>query len=153
MSEPRKSEAQLLSELASLRRQVEKLLEQESRHRQMEDALRESEEKYRTLFGKIPIGLGIAEMDGALIDFNDAMLKPGGYTREEIFQIGNVAELYFDPTERARVLEAAQKQGFLHNREVLFKRKDGTPYQTLLSLSPIQYEGRRCWRAMVEAQR
>jgi PAS domain S-box-containing protein len=50
----------------------------------IEQALREGEERYRTLFENAPVGIGVARADGVLLAFNDAMLKPGGYTREQI---------------------------------------------------------------------
>ncbi|MBL8090926.1 MAG: PAS domain S-box protein, partial [Anaerolineales bacterium] len=43
----------------------------------------QNEEQYRALFENVPIGIGLADTEGNLITFNDAMLKPGGYTREE----------------------------------------------------------------------
>ena len=52
-----------------------------------------SEEQYRILFQNVPIGIGLADINGNLIEFNDAMLKPGGYKREDIEAIGNVAAL------------------------------------------------------------
>jgi PAS domain S-box-containing protein len=144
------SREQLLSEIANLQKQVEALRELESQHSETEAALRESEGKCRQLFEKMPIGLGFAELDGTLIEFNDAMLEPGGYTREDILKIGNVAELYYDSDERTRILKIAEKEHCVHNEEVRFKRKDGTPYDALLSLTPVQLEGRPCWQAMVE---
>ena len=115
-----------------------------------EKLLRESEERYRTLFENAPIGLGLAERSGKLLDFNAAMLSPGGYTPEEIFEIGNVADLYYDLEEREQARAAANEQGFLNQYEVRFKRRDGTPYDALLSLTPVTIEGRPCWQAMVE---
>ncbi|MFQ5848233.1 MAG: PAS domain S-box protein [Candidatus Methylomirabilales bacterium] len=118
--------------------------------KRMEEALRESEERYRTLFENAPVGLGVADAEGNLLTFNTAMLEPGGYTREDIARIGNVAQLYADPGERARVLETAKRQGFLHQQEVRFMRKDGSYYTALLSLTPITTEGRPGWQAMVQ---
>jgi PAS domain-containing protein len=42
------------------------------------------------------------------------------------------------------------QQGYLDRYEVQFKRKDGSPYRTLLSLRPILIKGKRCWQAVVE---
>jgi PAS domain S-box-containing protein len=112
--------------------------------------LRESEEQYRSLFNAIPIGVGLADPAGNIITFNDAMLHPGGYTQKDIQKIGNVVELYYDINERNNALSIARKQGFLHNHEVQMKRKDGRPYDTLLSLVPIEIKGQQCWQAMVE---
>jgi PAS domain S-box-containing protein len=78
------------------------------------------------------------------------MLRQSGYTRDEITQIGNVGYLYFDANERAEALAIAQKQGFLRRHQVRFKRKDGTPYPTLLSLDPVTINGQPCWQALVE---
>lgn len=117
---------------------------------QAEEALRESEERYRTLFENAPIGLGLADSEGNLLGYNAAMLAPGGYAPEDIAEIGNVQNLYFDLEERNRALALARDQGYLSNFEVRFKRKDGSPYDALLSLTPVMIEGQRCWQAMVE---
>ncbi|UCF40167.1 MAG: PAS domain S-box protein [Gemmatimonadota bacterium] len=115
-----------------------------------ERALRESEERYRTLFENAPIGLGVADAHGNLLAFNQAILDPGGWTRDEVREFGNVAELYADPEERTRVLELARRQGFVRREEVRFRRQDGSAYDALLSLTPITVEGRSGWHAMVE---
>lgn len=121
-----------------------------SERRQAEKELQEREALYRALFETVPVGLGIADLSGKLLAFNTAMLTPGGYTREDIEKIGNVANLYYDPEERAQALALAQQQGYLDRHEVRFKRKDGSPYATLLSLRPIKIKDQRCWQAVVE---
>jgi len=107
-------------------------------------------DQYRALFYHAPVGLGIADLDGTLLVFNDAILEPGGYTRDDILRIGNVAALYSDPTDRARVLGLARERGFVWREGVRFRRKDGTHYDALLSLTPVRFEGRQCWYAVVE---
>lgn len=98
-----------------------------SERRRAEEILRESEQMYHSLFENAPLGVGIADADGNLIAFNDAMLKPGDYTREDIAKIKNVLELYHDSNERSEIMGMAREQGFIHQREVRFKRKDGAP--------------------------
>lgn len=124
------------------------LLEELVKKRTVE--LRESEDKYRSLFENSPLGMGIADGNGNILDFNNAMLKPGGYTREDISQMGNLTQFYCDFNERTILLKKAFDQGFLDEEEVQFKRKDGKPYDALLSLRPIQYEGKSCWQATVQ---
>jgi two-component system cell cycle sensor histidine kinase/response regulator CckA len=108
------------------------------------------DDSYRVLFDSALIGLGVADMEGNLIAFNDAMLEPGGYTREDIQRLGTVARLYADPADRDRVLARVRAQGFVWREEVQFLRKDGTPYDTLLSLTPVRFGGRPCLYATVE---
>jgi two-component system cell cycle sensor histidine kinase/response regulator CckA len=113
-------------------------------------ALRESEERYRALFENSPVGLGVANEHGTLVAYNEAMMAPGGYTREDIQRIGNVAALYADPDERDAAMALARKQGFLRQHEVRFKRKDGSAYIARMSLQPITLNGQRGWQAMSE---
>jgi len=108
------------------------------------------DDRYRALFYHAPIGLGIADLEGRLLAFNDAILRPGGYTREDIERLGNVAFLYADAADRDRVLGLARSQGFVFREEVRFRRKDGTSYDALISLSPVDFGGRRCWYSAVE---
>ncbi len=115
-----------------------------------EAQLEESEALFHSLFDQVPIGLGIADPEGNLIAFNDAMLKPGSWNREDIEKIRNVALLYYDATERSQALATAQRQGYLDQYPARFRRKDGSCYNALLSLRPILVKGNRCWQAMVE---
>ncbi|MGD8471898.1 MAG: PAS domain S-box protein [Desulfobacteraceae bacterium] len=113
-------------------------------------ALRESEALYRSLFENAPVGIGIADRKGNLIDFNEAILKPGAYCPEDIFKIKNIEKLYYDLKTRDDVLARLNRQGFVDRAEVQFRRKDGQPYDCLLSLRPITYKGSPCTQAIVQ---
>jgi PAS domain S-box-containing protein len=113
-------------------------------------ALKESEALYRSLFENAPVGIGIADADGNIIDFNEAILKPGEYAPEDIPGINNIKELYFDPKVRAGIFSRLDKLGVVDKAEVQFKRKDGRPYDCLLSVRPISYRGKSCTQAIVQ---
>ncbi|MDI6767304.1 MAG: PAS domain S-box protein [Bacteroidota bacterium] len=115
-----------------------------------EESLRKSEKQFRNLFENAPIGIGIADLQGNLLAFNDAMLIPGQYTRADIEQIGNVAALYYEPQDRNEVMALLQQQGFVMGCEARFKRKDGSPYHTLLSLTRTVFNGQPALQAIVE---
>lgn len=79
-----------------------------------ERPLRENEENFRVLFQAAPIGLGVTNMDGNLIAFNEAILKPGGYTAEDMTSIETVADLYYDSDD----LEKTKRlSSFCNNRD------------------------------------
>jgi PAS domain S-box-containing protein len=107
-------------------------------------------ESYRALFQNALVGLGVADMQGNLLAFNDAMLEPGGYTRADIERIGNVAKLYADPSDRQRVLQILRARGHVWRENVPFLAKDGSRYETLLTLTPVVFLGRPCLYATVE---
>jgi PAS domain S-box-containing protein len=56
----------------------------ESERRKVEQALKESEERYRALFDRSLDLVYITDFEGRFIDANDAALNRLGYTREEI---------------------------------------------------------------------
>ncbi|MGD9077905.1 MAG: PAS domain S-box protein [Desulfobacterales bacterium] len=115
-----------------------------------EVALRESEELYRNLFENAPVGIGIADRNGNIIDFNQAILKPGEYAPEDIFKIKNIKKLYSNPKARDDVFARLNRQGFVDRAEVQFKRNDGQPYDCLLSLRSITHKGKPCTQAIVQ---
>jgi PAS domain S-box-containing protein len=115
-----------------------------------EAALKESEVLYRSLFENAPVGIGIADTDGNIIDFNEAILKPGEYAPDDIAGIKNVKKLYFDPKVRASIFSELEKRGIVDKAQVQFKRKDGSPYDCLLSIRPIYYKGKACTQAIVQ---
>lgn len=105
---------------------------------------------YYELFKNAVVGMGVADMEGNLVDFNDAILRPGKYTREDMQQIKNVGNLYALPEERTRALSLAQRQGYLNRFPCKFKRKDGSTYQALMTLRMVNFEDKRYWLATVE---
>jgi PAS domain S-box-containing protein len=118
--------------------------------RQAEEALRRSEREFRALFEAAPMGIGVADLEGNILAFNDAMLIPGGYSREDVEKIGNVAALYYDDAGRETALALFLAQGALHQHETRFKRKDGTPYDVWLSLTRTTFIGATSIQAIVE---
>jgi PAS domain S-box-containing protein len=118
--------------------------------RKREETLKEHEEQYRNLFENAPLGLGIGDEYGNIIDLNDAMLRPGGYTQEDIAETKNISQFFYVPDERNRIFAMARRQGFIDQAEVRLRRKDGTPYDALLSMRRILFKGKPCWQAMIQ---
>jgi len=94
-----KTKGQLIKELAKLRGRCAELQVAETKHKQAEAALRESEERYRHLYDYSPIGIGLASADGKVISCNKAMENITGYSVEELKKI-NLVDTYENPEER-----------------------------------------------------
>ena len=109
--------------------------------RRAEEALRESEEKYRSLFDTAPVGIGVATLDGKVLAVNQAMCQATGYTREE-FDKTSVADMYYNPEQRTTILKRLETDGFIRDYEVELKRKDGTNYDAVKSIVPITLSGK-----------
>jgi diguanylate cyclase (GGDEF)-like protein/PAS domain S-box-containing protein len=69
-------------------------------HKRAEKALRDSEERYRSLFDGVPIGLYRTTPDGRMLDANAALVQILGYSSRESLMESNVRDLYLDPADR-----------------------------------------------------
>jgi PAS domain S-box-containing protein len=115
-----------------------------------EQKLKESEGKYRTLFENIQIGIGITDLTGRLVDFNDSILIPGGYSRNDLIKLGSVEKIYYNLSDREKIIPLLKEKGIITQHPIKFKRKDGSPYDTLLSLSIININDQPMIQAVVE---
>jgi len=93
-----------------------------------EEALRESEEKYRSLVENVSIGIcRVTPGDkGKFIELNSAMSGITGYSRGELLRM-NVSDLYQDPSDRKKFSDRVYTQGSVKKEELKLRRKDGTP--------------------------
>ena len=66
--------------------------------KQAEETLRESEEKYRSLFEESRDAIVLTTQQGKIIDANPAALELFGYIKEEILKM-NFQKLYVEPDE------------------------------------------------------
>ncbi len=98
----------------------------------VEQALRESEEKFRNLFETSRDVVYISTAEGRFIDVNPAGEQTLGYTRKELLAI-NVRDLYKDPGQRERFKSAVAERGFVNDYEVQMKKKDGTIIDCLIT--------------------
>jgi PAS domain S-box-containing protein len=92
-----------------------------------EAALRESEEKFRSMFDSSGVGMGLAAPDGRIIEANPAFLSMVGYSEAEIY--GTRIQEYLHPDDVGRVIAAREKMlasGLTSFRgEARFRHKDG----------------------------
>ncbi len=102
------------------------ILEDITQRKKDEEALRENEEKYRKLFEEGRVARSITTPDGRFLDVNPEMLNLFGHTKQEILAL-NAKELYVEPRDRDTYINVLQKQTFVRDYDLKFKKKDGTP--------------------------
>ncbi|MEH2398671.1 PAS domain-containing hybrid sensor histidine kinase/response regulator [Nostoc sp.] len=68
-------------------------------HKRAEKSLRESEARFRRLFESNLIGVAFWNVDGFIIDANDAFLQLAGYTRDQFATLGRINWRELTPVE------------------------------------------------------
>ncbi len=99
-----------------------------------EEALKESEEKYRTLFESSRDAVYITTREGKLIDFNQAFLDLLGYSQGELMAM-YAQQLYVDAVDRYRFQQEIEQMGFVKDFGVKLRKKDGIEIECLLTSS------------------
>jgi two-component system cell cycle sensor histidine kinase/response regulator CckA len=96
--------------------------------KQTEEALRESEDKYRNLFNNAQVGLFRTRIsDGKMAECNERLAKMFAYeNREACIAQFVTSEHYLDPGTRERMVAEIQKNGEIHNFEARLSRRDGS---------------------------
>ncbi len=102
--------------------------------KRVQEALTESERRYRRLFEESRDAIYISSTDGVLLDFNRSMLDLFGYTREEMREL-NAEALYLRAADRRDFQEAITRTGSVKNYEVQLVAKDRSVMHCLLSSS------------------
>jgi PAS domain S-box-containing protein len=96
-----------------------------SERKRAEKKLRESEERYRSLFDRMLDGVYLSTHEGRFVDVNPAFVKMFGYaSRQEMLKIADIKkELYFSPEERgSHLLDTGQEEVEAYP----MRRKDGS---------------------------
>jgi len=107
-----------------------------------EDALRESEKRYRVLFDAAPITISMATLEGKALAVNHAIEEMAGYTTEEVLTL-NLNGFYVNPDDRKRAIAHLQEQGKVRDFETAFRGKDGRTVDVLLSMDIIELGGQK----------
>jgi PAS domain S-box-containing protein len=104
-----------------------------------QQALKESEQKFRTLFEDSRDVIYITTVEGEIMDINKAGVKLFGYSREEILNLP-VQKLYKNPNDRNRFRESISRTGYVEDFEVQLRTADGTVLDCLITASEWKNE-------------
>jgi len=107
--------------------------------KRFERDLKASEEKYRNLFESVRHGLFISSKEGRFLDCNQALVDMLGYKdKEEFLKIDITRDLYVNPKDRRRFQKLIEKEEFVKDFEVDFKRKNGETITILLTAHALK---------------
>jgi two-component system cell cycle sensor histidine kinase/response regulator CckA len=100
-----------------------------SQRKAAQQALREAEEKYRTIFSNALEGIYRTTIDGRPLAANPAAARMLGYeSPEELLSFVSdvAAQFWTDSSERQRFLKLLDQQGTVRDFECVHRKKDGT---------------------------
>ena len=109
--------------------------------KRFEKQIKESEGRQRNLFERVRHGIFISTKEGKFLDCNPALLEMLGYRSKRAFLSIDIAkDLYVNPEDRRTFQRLVERDGFVKDFEVGFKRKDGQKITILLTAHPIRNE-------------
>ncbi len=97
-----------------------------------EEALQQSEQKYRNLFESSKDPIYITTQEGSFIDVNEAFFDLFGYTREDITDL-NVKDIYVNPYERPIFQKKIEQRRFVKDYMLKFLKKNGEEMDCLVT--------------------
>ncbi len=107
--------------------------------RRAEQALQQSEEKYRNIFNYASVGIYQSTPDGRFITANTTLARMLGFDSvEELLQRTLSEDIYYDPQQRDELIRKFEPLGYASNCELQWRRKDGSPIWIQLNAHAIK---------------
>ena len=89
-------------------------------------AIEESEQKYRSIIDNSAEGIFQTTLDGKWLTVNKAFAEILGYKDEQELMHVYVNDIYFEESDRKKLIEELKKNEQIENYRIKLKRKDGT---------------------------
>jgi len=103
-------------------------------HKRHEEALRQSEARYRSLVQSAVYGIYRSTLDGRFLDVNPALIHMLGYeSAEDVVKLDPPREVFLESGDHQRLTLEFQRTGRLDSADVCWKRKDGSVITVRLS--------------------
>ena len=114
--------------------------------KEAQKASMESERRYRTILEAAPDAICLTRLsDGKYLEANNTFYQRTGFTPEEtIGHTSSDLNIYADPADRAKLLEALGRDGRVDGLEVRVRYKNGTLSYNLWACRVIQHNGEAC---------
>jgi PAS domain S-box-containing protein len=127
--------ASLIAQAAVAIRNAKLFAEAETRRVAAEAA----EARYRELFDRNLAGILRTTADGRILECNDSLLRMLRYDSREALMRRTMADLYVEPGERVRVVDALQSRDRLTNAEFHWRRADDTVVTVLANVVVLDH--------------
>ncbi|MFA7227431.1 MAG: ATP-binding protein [Melioribacteraceae bacterium] len=119
------------------------VLKEEIKRKKAEEALRQSEQKFKTLFQTAGDAIFLLELNGRIIEVNNYAIQKFGYTREEFLKLTTVELNFPKNTELvASRMQQLTKAGELYFESV-YQTKEGARIPVGISIRLVEYEDRK----------
>jgi PAS domain S-box-containing protein len=102
-----------------------------------EGAIRASEERYRTLFERMPIGLYRTKPEGQIIDANPALVEMLGYPDRASLLAMNAGDIFIHPQDRQAEMDLLDQKRQPVSTELQLKRFDGSSIWVRDTVRPV----------------
>ncbi len=115
---------------AELTKSVNDLQREIAERKRVEEALRGSEEKHRTLTENLSVGVfrSTPGPKGTYIDVNQAYIRMFGFKDKAALLSLHAYDLYKNPQDRNAFSKKMTRAGAVKNEEIVFKRRDGSTF-------------------------
>lgn len=114
--------------------------------KEIEEALRVSEEKFSKAFRSSPSIISICTLkEGVFLDVNESFEKQTGFARHEL--LGRTAldtRLWADPGELDALVAEVENRGFVRDQEVHFRARSGQVAILQISVELLELQGEEC---------
>lgn len=123
-------EKRVAERTSDLTKSVDALKTEIAERERAEEALRGSEEKYRTLTENLSVGVfrSTPGPKGNYIEVNSAYIQMFGFENKETLLSLYAYDLYQNPDDRDKFSKKMLQDGAVKNEEIMFKRRDATPF-------------------------
>jgi diguanylate cyclase (GGDEF)-like protein/PAS domain S-box-containing protein len=120
------------------------MIEDISRRKQAEEALRQSEEKIRATFEHVPLGISECGLDGRFMDANPKLLEILGYSKDELQQltIHDVTHPADAEATHSNLEKLAAGEADFYSMEKRYIRKDRSIVWVNVTASLISFVGK-----------
>jgi PAS domain S-box-containing protein len=111
--------------------------------KQLEQALKEAEAKYRSIFENAVIGIYQSTPEGRLLSVNPAMARLFGYDSPEDMVTGIMDldhQVFVNPQDRSDLRRELEEEGVVRGRKYQMRRKDGGTFWILVNARAVRDE-------------